>query len=586
MNFYYLKNCLVFINILSVLNVNGQTEKPFIRLVQPLKTDVQVSSAVQFISGSTCKSCSLSIQGLPVKVYPTGAFAFEINLQPGDSAINIISIMGAQQATKTIRYNYKPNEPSVALDSVAIGSIQTFPEGNLVLRAGDKIRFRVKAYPGSNLTTYRNTQLYELPATQNQIAGIYQGEYVIQQSDSFSAFKFPVRLITNEGRQINVNTTAGFSTLSPYSADIARTKGRLAFLEYGLGDDRLGGAKMSYLDSLIPLRITGKFGTDYRVQLSKNRSAYISEDLVTLMPKGSFINDALTGNINIYGDSIFDYVALQLSGKLPYESLQLTDPSRIEVDVFGATSNTNWITQLQSAKEVEYVDYRQVADDIFRLNIKLKNTQHWGHTLFYRGNTLVIRIRQQPKSLLLKDLVIGVDAGHGGSNTGGGGPTGSSEKNIALDISLKLQSALAREGAKVIMSRTKESFFDNKERILFYRDNLPDLLVSVHLNSSADPIHSAGTSTHYRYIGFKPLSSFIHKRMLGLGLPEYGNIGAFNFMLNSPTEYPNALVETLFLSNPEEEMKAMDPVFQQSIADAIVAGIKDFLSSLSANTKK
>jgi N-acetylmuramoyl-L-alanine amidase len=50
-------------------------------------------------------------------------------------------------------------------------------------------------------------------------------------------------------------------------------------------------------------------------------------------------------------------------------------------------------------------------------------------------------------------------------------------------------------------------------------------------------------------------------------------------MLNSPIEYPNALVEGLFLSNPEEEMKILDPLFQQQAVDKIVAGIKDFLNS-------
>ena len=48
-------------------------------------------------------------------------------------------------------------------------------------------------------------------------------------------------------------------------------------------------------------------------------------------------------------------------------------------------------------------------------------------------------------------------------------------------------------------------------------------------------------------------------------------------MLNSPIEYPNALVETLYLSNPEDEMKILDEKFQQQIADKIVLGIKDFL---------
>jgi len=67
--------------------------------------------------------------------------------------------------------------------------------------------------------------------------------------------------------------------------------------------------------------------------------------------------------------------------------------------------------------------------------------------------------------------------------------------------------------------------------------------------------------------------------MLELGLKEYGNTGSFNFMLNSPIEYPNALVEMLFISNPEEEALILEEKFQQDIADKIVQGIKDFLQS-------
>ena len=170
-----------------------------------------------------------------------------------------------------------------------------------------------------------------------------------------------------------------------------------------------------------------------------------------------------------------------------------------------------------------------------------------------------------------------MDAGHGGTNLGAVGPTGVIEKDLTLAVSLKLRDLLEAAGAKVIMTREKEIFFDNKERILFYRDSTPDLLVSIHLNSSADPIRVGGTSTYYRSVGFRPLSQAIYQRMLSLGLKEYGNNGSFNFMLNSPTEYPNALVEMLFLSNPAEEMKILDPGFQQQIAEQVLNGIRDFL---------
>ncbi len=559
----------------------AQTDNPFIKLVNPLREKTAVTSSRQFIIGSTCKTCTVTINDVPAKVWSTGAIAYEISLAAGDSSFKIVSANPAgKTSTKTIGFTYTAPKPAEPVKILGIESIQTFPEGNLVLMPGDKIRFKVKALPGADVATINNTTLYEIPAAQAKgMTGIYQGEYVIKATDNFSATKIPVAITGEDGQKVTKETQYSFAVMSPLSSDIAITKGRLAHLEYGLGDDRLGGAKIGYLDSLIPLKIIGKVADDYKILLAPNRTAYIPDDLVTLAPKGSFTPTSLTDRWQVFGDSAYDYITLGLSARLPYQAVQELDPNRIVIDVFGATNNTNWIAQLQSAKEIKNVEYEQLQDDVFRITVYLKHKQFWGHSIYYKGNLLTIRIKQQPASLSLKNLTIAVDAGHGGSNTGAGGPTGSSEKELALAVSLKLQQALQREGAKVLMTRTTEQFVDNKERILIYRDNEPDLLVSIHLNSSADPLRAGGTSALYKWPGFRPLSYYINQRMLQLGLKEYGNIGAFNFMLNSPTEYPNALVETLFLSNPDEEALILDPNYQQQIADKIVAGIKDFLSA-------
>lgn len=555
-------------------------DNPSIRLVTPFKKDNPVSSSRQFIIGATGKNCTVTINDKPVKVYSTGAFAFELNLKQGDTSFIIRSTGNAKTVSKIINYSYAVPKPSGATKTFDIEVIQTFPEGDLVVKPGDRIKFKVKALPNCTVKTINGTILNEMPVTNTKgIAGIYQGEYTVQPNDSFFVMKLPVTITYSAGKNITKETKNLFSVMSPYTQDIAVTKGRLAHLEYGLGDDRLGGAKVGYIDSNIVLKIIGKVGTHYKVQLAKSRTAYIPEELVTIMPRGSFTPESLTDKITTYGDDRYDYVKLNLFTRLPYQSFQLVDPSKIVVDVFGATNNTNWITQLQTAKEIASVDYEQLADEIFRVRIQLKHHQHWGHTIYYSGNSLVIKIKQQPADLSLKNLVIAVDAGHGGTNNGAVGATGTYEKEITLALSLKLQKALEKEGAKVIMTRNREMFVDNKERILFYRDSVPDLLLSIHLNSSEDPFRVSGTSTYYRYIGFKPLSLFIYKRMLELGLKEYGNTGSFNFMLNSPTEYPNALIETLFLSNLEEEEKILDPEYQQQMVGKIIAGVKDFLAS-------
>lgn len=555
------------------------TPEAFIKTVNPTQANNKVAAARQFIIGSTCKDCTLSINAVGVKVYGSGAFVYEINLSEGDTSFNLIANGSSGKiVSKKISYTLKLPEKELPVSTAAIASVQIYPSGNLLLKPGDIIEFRVKALPGSKVLVLDNVPLYEMPlSSSNGMAGIYQGSYTIKPTDNFNKKIIPVLLQTKDGINVTANSKNNYTMMDDAMEDVAVTNGRLAYLEYGLGEDRLGGAKIGYLDSMVQLKIIGKVDKDYKIQLAQNRTAYIPEDLVSLKPKGSFIPASLTTSWRVSGDSAFDYVSIGLSARLPYQSFQQVNPSKIVVDIFGATNNTNWITQLQNAKEITAVDYEQISDDIFRVYISLKNKQHWGHQVYYRGNNLVIKIKQQPKNLSLRNLTIAIDAGHGGSNTGAMGPTGVLEKNLTLPVALKLQKTLEAEGAKVLMTRTTETNVENKDRILKYRDSMPDLLVSVHLNSAGDPIRAGGTSTLYRYIGFQPLSAFINKRMLELGLKEYGNIGSFNFALNSPTEYPNALVETLFLSNPEEEMLIMDEAFQQKIAEKIVQGIKDFL---------
>jgi N-acetylmuramoyl-L-alanine amidase len=562
----------------AMMSFSQSTDMPFIKLVEPAKEQNNVRASRQFIVGSTCKSCSLNVNDQPAKVYPTGAFAYELNLKPGDTSFTLVAFFPPDKtSTKTISYTYTLPPPPDTVKILDIASIETIPEGNLFVQAGDRIKFRVKALSGCTVTANRNIPLYEMKS--NKMPGIYQGEYVVKETDSFLVNKIPVSITDSTGKTITKETKTWVSMFGPLAPNIAITKGRLAHLLFGLGDDRLGGAKIGYLDSNVVLNVVGKVGNKYKVRLSKYRTAFIDDDAIEFLPKGSYTPESLTDKWTVYGDSAFDYVQLGLFTRLPYQGFQLVDPSKIVVDVFGATNNTNWITQLENTKEIKNVSYEQVEDEIFRITIELKHAQHWGHMIYYKGNTLVIKIKRQPEDLSLKNLTIAVDAGHGGTNNGAGGPTGSSEKMLALAVSLKLQKTLEKEGVKVIMTRTTEKFVDNKERILFYRDSMPDLLISIHLNSAADPIRASGTSTFYRYAGFRNLSNAIYKRMLELDLKEMGNNGSFNFMLNSPTEYPNALVETLFISNPDDEMKILDEKFQQQIADKILLGIKDFLSS-------
>jgi N-acetylmuramoyl-L-alanine amidase len=362
---------------------------------------------------------------------------------------------------------------------------------------------------------------------------------------------------------------------------LVRTSGKLSTLYYGWGEDRLGGATMGYLDSGVLLKVIDSAKELYKVQLSQFRTAFIDKRSVATDSLTSQSNGYLTASFSAKGDSVLDYVGVAMEERLPYQSSMQINPSAIVVDIFGVRSNTNWVTQLSSLKEVKNVYYQQTADDVVRITIELQHRQHWGYSIGYKGKYLIVSIRRQPPKLDLRKMTIAIDAGHGGSNTGTSGiSTYQAEKNLTLLYAKELQKLLYKKGvANIIMTRETDTTFDNKERITFLQNQQPDLLISLHFNSSVNR-QVRGVSTYYKHIGFRPLSQNILNRMLDLNLPEFGNIGHFNFALNAPTDFPNCLVEIAFLSNEEDESRITHPAFRTAVAKKIHAGIVDWLHAL------
>ena len=362
---------------------------------------------------------------------------------------------------------------------------------------------------------------------------------------------------------------------------IGRSTGKLPSMVYSLGEDRLGAAKLGYIDTNIVLRVVDSTKELYKVQLSKYHSAYIDKAYFKVDSSIQLKPFYLTSSYLAKGDTLYDVVNIRVDEHLPYKSWMEISPSKIMIDIYGVQANTNWITQLQSLKEVKNVYYNQVEDDVVRVTIELKHQQHWGYSIAYKGKSLSVHIKRQPSILELKNMVIAIDAGHGGTNSGAEGiKHHASEKENTLLYAKALEKSLKKLGVKkVIMTRNIDTSFDMKDRILFLQQQNPDFLISLHFNSS-DNESVQGVSTFYKYIGFRPLSQHHLKRMLELKLNEFGNIGNFNFGLNSPTDFPNALVEIAFLSNIEDEKKIISPKFRLDVAKKISLGVQDWLKQL------
>ncbi len=580
---------IAVISFLVVTIHHAQSHKKsgrnYIQIVIPDSDTIKTELSRYRLAANTLPSSKVTINGKRVKVYKSGAFVYLFKLDVGENKFTIISRNKRGKVVKELVFLREEKKlVSTPEDTLRIEDEMMLPDKELWLDEGDILQVRIKGTPNCIATFMGGILMYELPEEETGgIRGIYTGTYKVKSTDEFWQREITFKLENLAGEVVEKKSKVKISLIPKEFPRIGKTIGERPYLNYGLGTNRLGGAKLSFLEEGIKLIITGKVGNQYRVKLTESLNAWIPVEQVELLPPGTFLPLTLTESWNVYGDKKYDYVVINLNEKIPYSTRQTVNPTKIIIDLYGAVANTNWITQHLNTNEIKNVYYEQVESGLFRITIEPKHKQIWGYKIGYKNKSLIIRLKRTPKKFAISNFKFVIDAGHGGTNKGALGATGVKEKEVTLSIAKKLKLLLEKNGAKVTLTRSGDVYSKNSERLEKVLKSGADFLISIHANSvgiSTDPVRASGTSTYYKHICFRPLSQSIYKRMLELGLKQFGNIGSFNFTLNSPTEIPNVLVETAFLSNPLDEMKLTNKTFQKKIAEKIVRGVKDFLNSV------
>lgn len=357
------------------------------------------------------------------------------------------------------------------------------------------------------------------------------------------------------------------------------TTGKLPQLAYSTGEDRLGSAKMGYIDTMVVMKVLDTFRNLYKVQLSSLHYAFIEKTYAQNF-HDTLLSPALCEGWKVNGDDKVDSVSFSLSGRIPYKSWMEINPTRIKIELYNVQSNTNWITQLSTARAVKNVWYDQTESDVLQVTIELVKQQHYGYSIGYNGRSLLLKIRRLPAVADLKKMTIAIDAGHGGTNLGASGVTSNVlEKDYTLLFAKELEKILKKQKVKVLMVRETDTTIENKDRVLWAQQNNPDLFVSFHLNSSGRN-YVRGVSTYYKHIGYRSFTQSLLKRLLEIkDLKEFGNIGSFNFTPIQPTDYPSCLVEVAFLSNTLDEKMILDRRFRYKVANQVFLGIKDWMKT-------
>ena len=224
-----------------------------------------------------------------------------------------------------------------------------------------------------------------------------------------------------------------------------------------------------------------------------------------------------------------------------------------------------------------------------------------------------------------RNIVVAIDAGHGGLDTGAIGRRGTYEKNVVLAIALRLKDIIDKEpGMSAVLTRDSDYFIPLRERIIRARKQQADMFVSVH----ADAFHDrsvAGSSVYVlsprgatdeatRWlaerenaadlvggVSLDDKDSVLASVLLDLSqgasmsasvdaaekvLHELDRVGAVRrravqhagFVVLKSPDIPSMLVETAFISNPGEESKLSDPSHQRNLAIAILAGVRTYFS--------
>lgn len=228
------------------------------------------------------------------------------------------------------------------------------------------------------------------------------------------------------------------------------------------------------------------------------------------------------------------------------------------------------------------------------------------------------------RALGLKIGTIVVDAGHGGHDTGTIGPSGLLEKDLTLDVALRLGKLLEnRLGANVVYTRDDDTFIPLETRTAIANQQQADLFISIHANSSNDA-SARGVETYYlnftsstdalevaarenavseksihelqdlvKKIALKEkieesreFASDVQKSLhtgLAAKAPAIRDRGVKKapFIVLIGANMPSILAEISFLSNPTDEHRLQTPEYRQKIADSLYKGISRYVSGLS-----
>ncbi|NGP51939.1 N-acetylmuramoyl-L-alanine amidase [Thioalkalivibrio sp. XN8] len=345
--------------------------------------------------------------------------------------------------------------------------------------------------------------------------------------------------------------------------------------------------------------------------------------------------EVLVKDVRLWASPYATRVVLDLSAPVGHTLFTLDNPSRLVVDLKPAAlartselpPGAGLVRGVRAANKAggEARIVLDLAGEAKPRSFLVRPEGRYGHRLIIelegagpRRQAPVISAGQGDR-----ELVIAVDAGHGGEDPGAIGPRGTYEKDVVLGVARRLADRINREpGMRAVLTRDGDYFLSLRQRVEKARRNGADLFVSVHADAFKNP-RARGSSVYVlsnkgatdeaaRWLAEREnaadlvggvslddkddllasvLLDLSQNASIGASL-EVGEfvldrLGAVNrlhkqsvqqagFAVLKAPDIPSILVETAFISNVEEEQKLRDQRYQDQLANALVTGIREY----------
>jgi N-acetylmuramoyl-L-alanine amidase len=353
-------------------------------------------------------------------------------------------------------------------------------------------------------------------------------------------------------------------------------------------------------------------------------------------------NSVIVKDVRLWAGPDSTRVVLDLTGPAQHTLLTLQDPARVVLDIEDArVAAANLVLPDGRGFAKQLRVGTQGANDL-RLVIDLSGPATprsfsvepngpYGHRLVLdltpgSASTPLpstpVAVKSAPTSEG-RDIVVAIDAGHGGQDPGSIGKRGTYEKHVTLQIARRLKEVIDREpGMRAELTRDGDYFLPHRERMLRARRKQADMFISVHADSYHDR-SVAGSSVYTlsargasdesaRWLADREnaadlvggvslddkdaiLASVlldlsqsasmsasidaagkVMSELVGLGNTTNRGVKHAGFLVLKSPDIPSILVETAFISNPGEEARLLDSKHQRRLAEAIHAGVRTY----------